>query len=202
MLVSRRVFLASAASGALLQACPPSRPVPPVGSPLRRGRYSVGRALLGTTPGTTKPGMPERVKFAGSGAVNVLVCADGTTVRPHRPDHIDAAIYYPAIEESVDLTRTIPSLVHTGRQWPVILYAHAKRKALVCPQEVRPPLDRKVMFCGTEMYWASTLFSSARRIGVSVWPSKSKSATVDASSGDPPTNAAHCDPHRKKSISV
>ena len=140
MLMSRRLFLASAAGGALLRACPPSGPLPPVGSPLRRGRYWVGRALLGTTPGTSAPLLPDRVHM-GINSLNTRACPNGPTLTAEQPLRIRASIYYPAIEESVDVGRRISSLLDHRHTWPVILYAHAKRKSITCPAEVKPGLD-------------------------------------------------------------
>jgi hypothetical protein len=71
---------------------------------------------------------------------NVKECTGGPTIRVERPGHIDAAIYYPATEESVDVHRSIPSLLQTGPTWPVILYAHARRRFITCPQEVPSPM--------------------------------------------------------------
>jgi hypothetical protein len=138
--LSRRSFLTSAAGAALLRACEPSATTPPVGSPLRRGRYSVARALLGVTPGTERPAMPPLVHIS-NWIQNVVNCPGGPVLKAERPDRISVAVYYPAVEESVDVSRSIPSLLHSGRTWPVILYAHARRKWITCPADVKAGLD-------------------------------------------------------------
>jgi len=90
-------------------------------APLQRGPYRVERAVLGVAAGTTRVAVPDEVPFSSQ-----LLRCSRTVSQVVRPDSIAAAVYYPA---------------QPGR-FPLILYAHAKRTRLYCPEDVPPGLDR------------------------------------------------------------
>jgi hypothetical protein len=90
-------------------------------TPVQRGRYRVERGLLGVAAGTTRVPVPDEVPFSSQ-----LLRCSRTVSQVVRPDSITAAVYYPA---------------QPGR-FPLILYAHAKRTRLYCPEDVPPGLDR------------------------------------------------------------
>ena len=118
MRVTRRRFMATAAALGLagtagLRAQP--RAV------LARGPHRVERAILGVAPGTTRLPVPREVPFDP----RLMGCRNGLS-QAVRPDTVAAAVYYPA---------------SPGR-FPLILYAHAKRTQLHCPEDVPPRLRR------------------------------------------------------------
>jgi predicted dienelactone hydrolase len=88
---------------------------------LQPGPYRVERAILGVAAGTTRVPVPEEVPFSSQ----LLRCRSGVS-QVVRPDAIAAAVYHP---------------VAPGR-YPLILYAHAKRTRLYCPEDLPPVLDR------------------------------------------------------------
>ena len=90
-------------------------------SPARLGRYRVERALLGAASGTTRLPVPDEVPFSSQ----LLRCRAGVS-EVVRPESITAAVYYPAA---------------AGR-FPLILYGHAKRTRLYCPEHLPVGLDR------------------------------------------------------------
>lgn len=90
-------------------------------TPLQRGPYRVERAVLGVAAGTTRVAVPDEVPFSSQ-----LLRCSRTVSQVVRPDSITAAVYYPAQPGS----------------FPLILYAHAKRTRLYCPEDVPPGLDR------------------------------------------------------------
>ena len=90
-------------------------------TPLQRGPHRVERAVLGVSAGTTRVPVPEEVPFSSQ----LLRCAS-TTSQVVRPDNIAAAAYYPV----------------TPGRYPLILYAHAKRTRLYCPEDIPIGLDR------------------------------------------------------------
>jgi len=89
-------------------------------TPLQRGPYRVERAMLGER-GTRRVRVPEEVPFSSQ-----LMRCERTVSQVVRPESITAAVYYPA---------------ERGR-FPLILYAHAKRTRLYCPEHVPAGLDR------------------------------------------------------------
>jgi hypothetical protein len=118
MPLTRREFIAWNAALGLL----------PLGStaqeertPQQRGPYRVERAILGVSAGTTRVAVPDEVPFSSQ-----LLRCSRTVSRVVRPDNITAAVYYPSLP---------------GR-FPLILYAHAKRTRLYCPEDLPPGLDR------------------------------------------------------------
>jgi len=130
--------VAGTAAGAAVGLFPavsfPQKPV----SPLQRGPHPVGRALLGVTPGTQRPAMPAEADLSDR-SENTIQCKNGP-LAAKRPDSIAAQLWYPAREESQDFSRNIPR--HSGRgPYPLILYAHAKRRWLTCPEHIPDPLD-------------------------------------------------------------
>jgi hypothetical protein len=90
-------------------------------TPLQRGPHRVERAILGVAAGTTRVPVPEEVPFSSQ----LLRCAR-TVSQVVRPDSITAAVYYPV----------------TRGRYPLILYAHAKRTRLYCPEDIPAGLDR------------------------------------------------------------
>jgi pimeloyl-ACP methyl ester carboxylesterase len=58
-----------------------------------------------------------------------------------RPTEIEAMIYYPAFEESLDLGRRITIWMDDSRPHPLVLYAHGRRSAVTCPGTLDPRLD-------------------------------------------------------------
>jgi hypothetical protein len=141
MAISRRRFLGAAGACALLQACSLLDPISgvPIGSPLRRGRYAVGRARLGITPGTFRPPMPAHVHLPNNRYI-IESCAT-EIVQVDRPSAIDAMVWYPARQESPDIARPIDKWVNREQRYPLILYAHAKRKKITCTELVPEGLD-------------------------------------------------------------
>jgi dienelactone hydrolase len=140
MAIGRRRFLGAAGACAVLHGCSWS-PVTsaPSGSPLRRGRYAVGRARLGITPGTFRPPMPEHVQLTDH-PDNTESCAT-EIVQVRRPSAIDAMVWYPARRESSDIARPIRDALNPRQRYPLILYAHAKRKKITCTELVPDGLD-------------------------------------------------------------
>ncbi|MGQ0546206.1 MAG: hypothetical protein ACT4P3_12860 [Betaproteobacteria bacterium] len=118
MRCSRREFIAAAAALGL-SAYGGARAQ--ARSPLARGPYRVERELLGRSRGTTRVAVPAEVPFSSQ----LMRCARGVS-QVVRPDSITAAAYYPAAP---------------GR-FPLILYAHAKRTRLYCPEDIPAGLDR------------------------------------------------------------
>src|SRR5687768_7783967 len=90
-------------------------------TPLQRGPYRVERAVLGVTAGTTRVPVPEEVPFSSQ-----LMRCRNTVSQVVRPESITAAVYYPV----------------TRGRYPLILYAHAKRTRLYCPENIPIGLDR------------------------------------------------------------
>lgn len=88
--------------------------------PTQLGPHRVERVLLGEA-GTTRVAVPEEVPFSSQ----LLRCRSRTST-VERPDAITAAVYYPR---------------DPGR-YPLILYAHAKRTRLYCPEDIPSGLDR------------------------------------------------------------
>ena len=117
MLVTRRGFLGAALAVGLGSrfARAQARPA------LAPGPHRVARAILGVAPGTTRLPVPAEVPFEP----RLMGCRSGLS-QALRPDSVAAAVYYPA---------------STGR-FPLILYAHAKRTRLHCPEDVPPRLAR------------------------------------------------------------
>ena len=90
-------------------------------TPLQRGPYRVERAVLGVSAGTTRVAVPDEVPFSSQ-----LLRCSGTVSQVVRPDSIAAAVYCPV----------------TRGRYPLILYAHAKRTRLYCPEDIPIGLDR------------------------------------------------------------
>jgi predicted dienelactone hydrolase len=115
---SRRQFMAAAAALGLAGA---GRALAQEAAPMLRGPHRVERAFLGRDAGTTRVPVPEEVPFSSQ----LLRCRGGIS-QVVRPDAITAAVYYPA----------------TPGRYPLILYAHAKRTRLYCPEDLPAGLDR------------------------------------------------------------
>jgi hypothetical protein len=117
MRLSRRRFLSAAAALGLSAY---GRARGQALKPTQMGRYRVERILLGEG-GTTRVAVPEEVPFSSQ----LLRCRSGSSA-VERPEAITAAVYYPSAP---------------GR-YPLILYAHAKRTRLYCPENIPSGLDR------------------------------------------------------------
>lgn len=102
-----------------------------------RGPYPVGRALLGVTPGTERPGMPPSVDISSRGE-NTIQCPQGPYSATRPPD-IGAQLWYPARVETSDVGVPVEQNLARG-PFPLILYAHAKRRWLTCPEHIPEPL--------------------------------------------------------------
>src|SRR5688572_4942876 len=109
-MVSRRRFLAAGGGSVLLAGCPltPTTPVP-LDSPLRRGSFPVGRAILGVTPGTSAVPVPGAIAF------NTITRTCGNI---DLPAQVPAMVYYPAVEDSDDLQRRIDFWIALPRPLP------------------------------------------------------------------------------------
>lgn len=125
---ARRRFLAAGAAAGLLPAVSVSQQA---ASPKR---YAVGRALLGVTPGTRRPPTPAGIDVSARGE-NQISCKNGP-VSAKRPPDIAAQIWYPSRQEHSVMETPIPESVAPGGPYPLILYAHAKRRWLTCPEHV------------------------------------------------------------------
>jgi predicted dienelactone hydrolase len=99
----------------------------------RRDSYPVGRALLGVTPGTARPPTPAGINISDR-AENTITCKNGP-VTARRPDEIAGQLWYPARKEAHDAGTPIGENLAQG-SFPLILYAHAKRRWLTCPEHV------------------------------------------------------------------
>lgn len=119
MRLSRREFLCSAT--ALGLSAYAARGGAQARTPLQPGPQRVERAILGLAAGTTRVPVPEEVPFSSQ----LIRCRSGVS-QVVRPDSIAAAVYHP---------------LAPGR-YPLILYAHAKRTRLYCPQDLPPVLER------------------------------------------------------------
>jgi hypothetical protein len=114
--MTRREFIAAAAALGLS----------PLGSsaqesnPMRRGPHRVTRVLLGRG-GTTRVPVPEEVPFSSQ----LIRCEPGIA-QVVRPDAVTGAAYYP----------------ETPGRYPLILFAHAKRTRLYCPEDLPAGLNR------------------------------------------------------------
>ncbi|HZM36633.1 MAG TPA: hypothetical protein VFC18_19375 [Burkholderiales bacterium] len=115
--MTRRRFLGAAAALTLAAAGGAQAAPRAVLSP---GPYRVERAILGTAPGTTRLAVPMEVPFSP----RLMNCRDGLA-QVLRPDSVAGAVYYPA---------------SPGR-FPLILYAHAKRTQLHCPEDIALRLE-------------------------------------------------------------
>ena len=87
---------------------------------MQRGPHRVARTLLGAA-GTTRVPVPEDVPFSSQ-----LIRCERGVAQVVRPDAVAAAVYYP----------------ETPGRYPLILYAHAKRTRLYCPENLPAGLDR------------------------------------------------------------
>lgn len=152
--MTRRDFLLAASAMSLL---PAGAAAQPRGAPLARGPYRVGRALLGVTPATAQPAMPAAVEISHRPG-NAIHCANGM-LSAERPGRIAAALHYPAREDSTDVERPIADWIDRSRRHPLVLYAHAKRRWLTCPEHVPPGLDSSLSDPGQDFRRAERLLS-------------------------------------------
>lgn len=190
MAITRRRLLCAAGASALLPGCPLNvAPVPP-DSPLLRGRYPVGQARLGATPGTTRPPVPDTLRTPVS-SIDTANCAGGT-LRSVRPATIDAAVYFPAVAEGSDPGQPIAARIHFERRFPLILYAHAKRRWLTCPEAVPAALDPSLSDPTLDFTRVGHLLSHIASWGFVVvapdlgWlTGSSETGALDNGSGDP-----------------
>ena len=84
--------------------------------------------------------MPEGVDISDR-EENHVRCPKGI-LAARRPADIAAQVWYPAKQDSNDVLRPVPDLVSPrGGRFPLILYAHAKRRWLTCPEHIPAPLD-------------------------------------------------------------
>jgi len=81
--------------------------------------------------------MPEGIDISDRGE-NQISCKNGP-VFARRPPDISGQVWYPARQESQDMGQEIPGAVAQGT-FPLILYAHAKRRWLSCPEHVHERL--------------------------------------------------------------
>ena len=116
----------------------------------------MGRALLGVTPGTSQPAMPQTVEIAHS--ANATQCRNGM-LSTQRPGRIAAAVYYPAQQDSTDVKRPIDGSISRGARHPLLLYAHGKRRWLTCPEHVPPGLDSALSDPGQDFRRVDRLLS-------------------------------------------
>src|SRR5258707_3578807 len=100
--LTRRSFLVSLmAIGATCK----QQPGPPLESPIYRGKFSVRRALLGSTPYTAAIPLPQQIGDFHTGdfldGVGVP-CADGSMINKTflLPADVPAMVYYPALSTS------------------------------------------------------------------------------------------------------
>jgi hypothetical protein len=84
--------------------------------------------------------MPGHVRPFDFSSANVQDCA-ATRIEVTRPSEIDTMIWYPALEDSWDTGRSISAWMSQERRFPLILYAHAKRRWLTCPEQVPAGID-------------------------------------------------------------
>jgi predicted dienelactone hydrolase len=130
----RRLLVAGTAAGAAVGLFPGVSFAQQTLSPLQRGPHPVGRALLGVTPGTQRLPLPAMIDLSTRGE-NTVQCKNGP-LSARRPAEIAAQLWYPAKEESRDFSRELA----IARPAPLILYAHAKRRWLTCPEHIPEPL--------------------------------------------------------------
>ncbi|HYG55709.1 MAG TPA: hypothetical protein VD965_10485 [Burkholderiales bacterium] len=101
----------------------------------------MGRALLGVTPGTTRPPTPQGIDISARGE-NTVLCKNGP-VSARRPPEVACQVWYPAKVEMQDVQTPIAQAINPARPaYPLILYAHAKRRWITCPENVHERLSQ------------------------------------------------------------
>jgi dienelactone hydrolase len=149
---ARRRLIAAGAAASLL----PGVSVSQQAASNARGRYAVGRALLGVTPGTVRPTVPASVDISDRGE-NTIQCPQGPYTAK-RPAEIAAQLWYPARIETGDVGVPVEQNL-AGGPFPLILYAHAKRRWLTCPEHIPEPLPAWYTDYGQDFQRADRLLS-------------------------------------------
>jgi pimeloyl-ACP methyl ester carboxylesterase len=126
----RRRLMTGAGAAALLSGCPLNVVQTPADSPMRRGPFEVGQAILGVTPDTLPLPVPADLAFTPA-----LATCDGGPSPQMPPSEIRSVVYYPAVATSDDVSLRIRSRLATGA-FPLVLFAHGRRYAPWC---VTPP---------------------------------------------------------------
>lgn len=124
----RRHFLAGLGALTLLKGCPSPAPDE---SPTYRGPFRVARAILGVTPSTNAMPLPDT--FPNKDFTETQgVCGGAFQVSFSVPAQIQVSVYYPAVNGSDSPSVPIQVDPTSGKKYPIVLYAHAKRMP-VCP---------------------------------------------------------------------
>jgi predicted dienelactone hydrolase len=97
--------------------------------------------------------MPDGIDISTRGE-NMIQCKSGP-LSARRPADISAQIWYPAREESKDFSREVKPV---GKA-PLILYAHAKRRWLTCPEHIPDPLPSSFSDSSSDFQRADRMLS-------------------------------------------